>query len=304
MSVRDCEEPVCTGNDNDAIAQVIEPKLKDLGGFNVRRVLPAKSQRRVGPFIFFDHMGPSTFPEGEGINVRPHPHIGLCTLTYLFDGEIMHRDSLGYVQAIQPGAVNWMTAGRGIVHSERTSDEMRAREYLLHGLQIWIALPDGKEEIEPDFEHYPAGSLPVISQPGLAMTLIAGEAFGEKAPVNVHSRLFYLHIDADAGAQIELPADHEECAVYVVDGQIAADGCTFDAGHMIVFAEGASPAIEATAASRIVAIGGEPLASDRTVFWNFSSSSDARIEQAKADWQSGRFDLIPGDDDEFIPLPE
>ncbi len=304
MSFRECEEPVCIESEEQTIAQVIEPKEKDLGGFTVRRVLPAAKQRRVGPFIFFDHMGPSAFPPGEGVNVRPHPHIGLSTLTYLFDGEIMHRDSLGYEQPIQPGAVNWMTAGKGIVHSERTSDEFLSKEYLLHGIQIWIALPDGQEEVEPDFQHYPAGSLPTIDGDGMAMTVVAGEAYGKTAPVNVHSKLFYLHVDLDSGASFELPEGYEERAVYVVEGEIETGGKTFGTGEMVIFVEGGTPAIKATASARLVAIGGEPLGSDRFVWWNFSSSSRERIEQAKLDWTEGRFDLVPGDNEEFIPLPD
>lgn len=304
MSVRDCEEPVCVESAESAIRQVIEPKEKDLGGFVVRRVLPAAAQRRVGPFIFFDHMGPSTFPPGEGVNVRPHPHIGLSTLTYLFDGEIMHRDSLGYVQPIEPGAVNWMTAGRGIVHSERTSDEFLAREYLLHGIQIWIALPDGEEEAEPDFQHYPAGSLPTMNGDGMAMTLVAGEAYGERAPVNVHSPLFYLHVDLDAGAAFDMPGGYEDRAVYVVEGEIATGGQTFSPGQMVIFEPGGTPAVSAKANARLIAIGGEPLGSDRFVWWNFSSSSRERIEQAKRDWTEGKFDPVPDDSDEFIPLPD
>lgn len=303
MSVRECEEPVCLAGEASAIIQVIEPKEKDLGGFVVRRVLPAAKQRRVGPFIFFDHMGPSILPPGEGVNVRPHPHIGLSTLTYLFDGEIMHRDSLGYEQPIEPGAVNWMTAGRGIVHSERTSDEFIAKEYLLHGIQVWIALPDGQEEAEPDFQHYPAGSLPTVRRDGVSMTLVAGEAYGEKAPVDVHSKLFYIHADVSAGGSFDLPAEYEDRAVYVVDGEIEIDECAFGAGQMVVAGAGGAPTVTATSAARLIVIGGEPLGSDRHVWWNFSSSSPERLEQAKRDWSDGRFASIPGDDEEFIPLP-
>lgn len=303
MSYRDCNEPVCTEADGGGLQQTIEPKEKDLGGFTVRRVLPAPAQRRVGPFIFFDHMGPAEFAPGDGINVRPHPHIGLSTLTYLFEGEIMHRDSLGYAQPIQPDAVNWMTAGRGIVHSERTSDALKATGYRLHGIQAWIALPDGDEEVEPAFEHYPAGTLPVLEESGLKMTLIAGSAYGKTSPVNTFSPLFYLHVEAEGGSAFHLPDEHAERALYVVDGEVAAGGATLAAGTMAIFEPGVDISVAATAPSRLMLLGGAPLGSDRTVWWNFSSSSRERIEQAKRDWQEGRFASVPGET-EFIPLPD
>ncbi len=302
MSVQDCLEPRCPAERGGAIAQRIEPREKDLGGFSVRRVLPSPAWPRVGPFIFFDHMGPSTFAAGRGIDVRPHPHIGLSTLTYLFDGAILHRDSLGCVQPIEPGAVNWMTAGRGIVHSERTPDALRARGHALHGIQSWIALPDGAEEVEPSFAHHAAGALPRVRRPGVAMVLIAGEAFGERSPVRVHSPLFYLDARADAGAELPLP-DSAERALYVVSGEVEVDGERIAPQRMLVLAPGAAPALRARAESRVMLLGGAPLVSDRIVWWNFSSSSRERLEAAKRAWREGRFPPVPGDD-EFIPLPE
>ncbi len=301
MSADQIEDANCQPPDCDGVSQVIDPTEKDLGEFVVRRVLPAREQRRVGPFIFFDHMGPSTFDAGSGINVRPHPHIGLSTLTYLFEGEILHRDSLGYVQPIQPGAVNWMTAGKGIVHSERTPEALLATGYTLHGIQSWIALPDDHEEEAPAFHHYPADSLPKLNDSGIEMTLIAGSAYGELSPIDTFSPLFYLDINADEGSTIVLP-DHEERALYVVSGAISIGNQQFEAGRMVVIEPRAQASIRAKSNCRIMALGGDPIG-DRIVWWNFSSSSKDRLEQAKSDWQAGRFPAIPGET-EFIPLPE
>ena len=303
MSVQEFSQPTCAQADSSAVEQVIDSHEKDLGGFTVRRVLPAAEHRRVGPFIFFDHLGPAHFEAGTGMDVRPHPHIGLSTLTYLFEGQILHRDSLGYVQNIEPGAVNWMTAGKGIVHSERTPDELRATGFEMHGLQIWIALPDGSEEIEPSFHHHSAGSLPTIEQEGIKMNLVAGEAFGQRSPVKTHSPLFYLDVRAEAGVEIPLPDEYPERAVYLVSGEITIDSETYSAPRMLVLKQGTRPTITAISASRLMSLGGAPLASDRTVWWNFSSSSKARLEAAKADWKEGRFGQVPGET-EFIPLPE
>lgn len=303
MSVQNSSQPTCTEVSGGAVKRVIKSHEKDLGGFTVRRVLPAAEHRRVGPFIFFDHLGPARFAAGTGMDVRPHPHIGLSTLTYLFEGQILHRDSLGFVQNIEPGAVNWMTAGKGIVHSERTPDELRATGFDMHGLQIWIALPDGKEEIEPSFHHHPTGSLPTFEKEGVRMRLVAGEAFGQRSPVTTHSPLFYLDVEAQAGAAIPLPDEYPERAVYVVSGEIEIDSETYHGPRMLVLNEGVRPAITAKTTSRLMLLGGAPLASDRTVWWNFSSSSKARIEAAKQDWKEGRFGQVPGET-EFIPLPE
>jgi redox-sensitive bicupin YhaK (pirin superfamily) len=289
---------------NPNIDIVIAPRLRDLGDFTVRRVLPAAGRRAVGPLVFFDHMGPVTFGPGKGINVHPHPHIGLATVTYLFDGAILHRDSLGTELAIEPGAVNWMVAGHGIVHSERTSEADLARNVTMEGIQAWIGLPAEHEETAPGFSHHPADALPVFDRGGVRYRLIAGTAFGHEAPVKVFSPIFYLHGEAPAGAAIDLPDDHDERAVYVVDGKITADGETYGAGSMVVFAAGAAPEIAARADSRIMLLGGAALDGDRIIWWNFVSSDTDRLEAAKTRWKSGGFDIVPGDEAEFIPLPE
>ncbi len=302
MSHQSCPSPACVQAEG-AVARVIEPSERDLGGFSVRRVLPAPGQRAVGPFVFFDEMGPATFDPGRGIDVRPHPHIGLATLTYLFEGEIVHRDSLGVVQPIRPGAVNWMTAGRGIVHSERTGDEERARTSKLHGIQSWIALPRGKEEVQPAFFHHAAGSLPVVEQDGATLRLIAGEAFGERSPVAVLSPMFYLAAELTAGARLSLPAELGERAVYVVSGSMTVAGAGYPSGRMLILADGEEVEIAAGADSRLMLLGGAPLDGPRHLWWNLLSTRAERIEQAKRDWKEGRFDPVPGET-EFIPLPE
>lgn len=282
---------------------VIEPGTRDLGGFSVRRVLPVPRQRSVGPFIFFDEMGPATFAAGEGIDVRPHPHIGLATLTYLFEGEIMHRDSLGVVQAIRPGAVNWMTAGRGIVHSERTGPEARARESRLHGIQSWIALPRDHEEDEPAFFHHPAAALPVLDRKGVRMRLIAGDAYGQRAPVATLSGMFYLDVELAAGARLQLPNEFPERAVYVVAGDVAIGDQIYASGRMLVLDAGHDVELVAQGEARLILLGGEALDGPRHLWWNLVSSRPERVEQAKAEWKAGRFEPVPGDP-EFIPLPE
>ncbi len=286
-----------------SIELLIKPRPTDLGDFEVRRVLPYRERRMVGPFVFFDHMGPVTFPPGKGIDVRPHPHIGLATVTYLFDGEIMHRDSLGYEQAIRPGAVNWMTAGRGIVHSERTDDAERDRESSVHGIQAWVALPKTHEQTEPAFSHHPSDSLPEFDEGGVSMKLIAGTAFGKSASVDVLWPTVYIDIQAVAGKRITIPDDHEERALYVVSGEIDIDGETVSERVMAVLKPGSQPNVTATADSRVMLCGGAPMDGPRTIWWNFVSSDKGLLEQAKADWKAGRFDGVPGDD-EFIPLPE
>ena len=284
-----------------AIELRIEPREKDLGEFTVRRVLPSARRRMVGPFIFFDHMGPAQFPPGQGIQVRPHPHIGIATITYLFEGEIIHRDSLGYVQAIQAEAVNLMTAGRGIVHSERAGDDLNQLSQL-HGIQSWIALPVEQEECEPAFVHYPAESLPQIEQDGSIVRIILGAAYGQTSPVKTYSPTLYLECRMSKGAGLELPADCKELAAYVVSGEVRIDGQVYGAGVMAVASAGKTIAMEALQDSRVMVIGGEPLGT-RTIWWNFVSHSKERIEQAKTDWKEGRFEVVPGED-EFIPLPE
>ena len=302
MSQEPCPSPDCAQAEG-AIARIIEPRTRDLGGFSVRRVLPAPGQRAVGPFVFFDEMGPATLEPGHGIDVRPHPHIGLATLTYLFEGEIMHRDSLGVTQPIRPGAVNWMTAGRGIVHSERTGDEERARTSRLHGIQSWIALPREQEEAEPAFFHHGAGSLPVLERDGATLRLIAGEAFGERSPVAALSPMFYLAAELMEGARLPLPADLGERAVYVVSGSVTVAGAGYQSGRMLIAADGVDVEIAAAVDSRLMLLGGAPLDGPRHLWWNLLSTRPERIEQAKRDWKEGRFDPVPGET-EFIPLPE
>jgi redox-sensitive bicupin YhaK (pirin superfamily) len=282
----------------------IAPRQRDLGGFSVRRVLPYAQHRMVGPFVFMDHLGPAEFPPGGGIDVRPHPHIGLSTVTYLFEGNLYHRDTLGSAQNITPGAVNWMTAGRGIAHSERTDPATRAKGHRIHGLQIWVALPKESEEVEPAFAHYPAATLPVVERGGSRIRVIAGSVFGAMSPVKAHSPLFYADIELMDGARLNLAADYSERALYVIAGAIACDGEPVPAGEMAVFKAGGTIELQAGANAHVVVLGGEPLAERRFVWWNFVSSSEARIEEAKQAWKAGAFGLVPGDESEFIPLPE
>jgi len=288
-----------------SITRVLEGRPRDLGGFSVRRVLPAPAMQTVGPFIFFDHMGPAAFTPGEGVDVRPHPHIGLATVTYLFDGAFMHRDSLGSAQLIRPGDVNWMVAGRGIVHSERTPPEAReaAGGARIHGIQIWIALPRAHEEISPSFEHYPAATLPEIRSGGATLRLIAGAAYGRSAPAQVFSPMFYLAAELEPGAEVELPGEYVERAAYVVEGEVDAADRRHGVGEMIVFDAGQSASIRAATFVRVMLLGGAPLDGQREIWWNFVSSSAERIERAKLDWREDRFAAVPGDD-ERIPLPD
>jgi redox-sensitive bicupin YhaK (pirin superfamily) len=285
------------------IALVIESRTRDLGGFEVRRILPSARRQTIGPFIFFDHMGPAQFESGKGVDVRPHPHINLATVTYLFEGELMHRDNLGVAQRIQPGDVNWMTAGRGIVHSERTAPELRPEGPRLHGIQSWVALPRAAEETEPSFHHHPADTLPVIELPGARMRLIAGTAFGQTSPVKTFSEMSYLDARLSAASALSLPPEHDERAVYVVEGEVSIAGERFETGSLVVLDAGGEAAIAAESDSRLMLLGGEPMDGKRYIWWNFVSSSQQRIERAKADWREGRFDKVPGET-EFIPLPE
>jgi redox-sensitive bicupin YhaK (pirin superfamily) len=282
---------------------VIDQRRRDLGGFEVGRVLPYPRRRMVGPFIFFDHLGPETLKSGipRSVDVRPHPHIGLSTVTYLFDGEIMHRDSVGSEMAIRPGEVNWMVAGRGITHSERF-EKARAQGDNLHGIQSWVALPTPDEETAPDFAHYGREELPTFESGGLSMRLIAGAAFGVKSPVKTHSPLFYLHWTLAPGTKAQLPTEYSERAAYVVAGRVEAAGQTFGAGRMLVFSKGADAVFTATEPTIVMALGGESVG-ERYIDWNFVSSSQERIEQAKSDWRAGRMKLPDFDHAEFIPLP-
>jgi redox-sensitive bicupin YhaK (pirin superfamily) len=288
----------------DALDLVIVPRTRDLGdGFAVRRALPHGKRQMVGPFIFFDHFGPVQFVSGQGMDVRPHPHIGLATVTYLFDGSIMHRDSEGNVQEIQPGAMNLMTAGRGIAHSERTPDVQRANGQKMLGLQSWIALPKDREEIAPTFQHYGAESLPSVQDTGFTARIIAGSSFGVASKVDMVSPWFYVEVSLDEGKSVPLDADHEERAIYVVDGEIEIAGEPFEGPRMLIFRPGDRITVRATRPSRMMFLGGTALEGPRYVWWNFVSSSKERIEQAKQDWKSGRFEAVP-DETEFIPLPE
>ncbi len=287
----------------DAIEQVIVPRARDIGDFEVNRALPSGKRQMVGPFIFFDQFGPALMRIGQGMNVRPHPHIGLATVTWLFDGSVYHRDSLGSSIEIAPGELNWMTAGRGIVHSERTPPADLARERQVFGIQSWVALPQGLEEQAPDFAHFGAGDLPVIQEGGVSVRLIAGSLFGSTAPVKTPSELFYAEAGMAAGSRMPLPANHEERAVYVCEGTVTIAGENFEAGRLLVFRPGDQITISAPAAARLQLLGGEPMDGPRHIWWNFVSSSKERIEQAKAEWRQGRFDIVPGDEEEFIPLP-
>jgi redox-sensitive bicupin YhaK (pirin superfamily) len=285
------------------IELVIDARRRDLGGFEVGRVLPFHAHRRVGPFVFFDHMGPIEFAPGfpRTVDVRPHPHIGLSTVTYLFEGEITHRDSVGSEIAIVPGEMNWMTAGRGITHSERF-DRLRQTGGAMHGIQAWVGLPAEDEEIDPSFTHHGPDDLPTYESDGLWARLIAGEAFGAKARVKTHSPMFYVHWRLKAGAKAQLEAGYPERAAFVVSGEVEVDGQTFGHGQMLVFAPGQPVLVTAEADAVVMLLGGEPIG-ERFVEWNFVSSSKERIDQAKADWRAGRMKLPDLDHDEFIPLP-
>jgi redox-sensitive bicupin YhaK (pirin superfamily) len=279
-------------------------RLHDLGdGFFVRRMLPVLIARHVGPFVFYDHMGPAVFEPGKGMDVRPHPHIGLATVTWLFEGTIRHRDSLGSLADITPGAVNWMTAGRGIVHSERTPPDARRDGQRMHGIQVWVALPRADEEIAPEFHHHDAQSLPHIDQPGAKLVLIAGTAYGCASPVKVFAPMFFIEAHLDAGAELQLPQEHVERGVHVVEGEVTWGDVTLTDTQMAVQSGDSAPSVRANKASRVMLFGGAPLDGERHLWWNFVSSSRERIEQAKADWAAQRFGKVAGDDQEFIPLP-
>ena len=292
------DAPAC-----DAIATVIVPRTADIGGFTVRRALPHASRRMVGPFIFVDHMGPAEFRSGQGIDVRPHPHIGLATVTYLFDGEIVHRDSLGSDVPIRPDELNWMTAGCGIVHSERTAGSHRVAGERLHGLQCWVALPGADEEMAPTFVHHDAADLPVVSGEGKTVRLIAGALFGARSPVETRWETIFAEARLTAGASLPIDDTYEERAVYIVDGEILVQGDRFAAGRLLVFRPQDRITLTAATDARVVILGGATMDGPRHIWWNFVSSRKDRIEQAKADWKAARFAMVAGDS-EFIPLPE
>lgn len=293
-----CETPASAG-----IETVIRPKPKDIGGFFVRRALPSVEAKSVGPFIFFDQMGPADLPPGQGIDVRPHPHIGLATLTWLVEGQIMHRDSLGYEQPIRPGEVNWMTAGNGIVHSERTPDDIRAAGHTLFGLQVWMALPQDKQEVDPSFEHYGADALPRINRDGVEIIIVAGDAWGERSPVAVFSRTLYADVKMPAKSSLLVPADHEERAIYVVRGNVEIGEHMVGEASMAVLRPGEDVVVKAPQEAHLALIGGDALDAPRHLWWNFASTDIAKIEEAKDRWKEGGFGSVAGDE-EFIPLPD
>jgi redox-sensitive bicupin YhaK (pirin superfamily) len=298
MSYHRTEEPVCT--EMQDVRLLVRPREKDLGTFTVRRSLPNREQKMVGPFIFFDEMGPAVLEPGVGIDVRPHRHIGVATITYLFDGEIMHRDSLGFIQAIQPGAVNLMTAGSGIVHSERSREETLDSNRPLHGIQCWMALPENREEMEPDFRHFPSDQLPTLTLDGAEIRVILGSFAGTRSPVATQARILYLDVMLPKGKALTLPQQEQEQALYVVGGSVKVGRCTVPAHAMAVLPDHASE-VTACEDTRFMVLGGDRLG-DRHIWWNFVSSSPERIERAKEDWRAQRFGRVPGDD-EFIPLP-
>jgi redox-sensitive bicupin YhaK (pirin superfamily) len=288
---------------NPTIELIIVPPTRDLGGFAVRRALPNRRRHMVGPFIFFDQMGPAQFSAGQGIDVRPHPHIGLATVTYLFAGSLMHRDSEGNAIEITPGAMNLMTAGRGIVHSERTPVDARTEGAALSGIQSWLALPQASEEVAPSFQRFTAGQLPVIEDHGIHARVIAGTAFGKRSPVETCSEWLYVEVRLAAGAEVPLDADQEERGIYVAEGTVEIAGETFAAPQLLVFRPGDCITVRGVEAARLMFLGGAGIDGPRYIWWNFVSSSKDRIEQAKEDWRNGRFAQVPGET-EFIPLPE
>lgn len=290
-----------------SVQMIITSRERDIGGFTVRRILPYATHRMVGPFIFFDHMGPAEFKPGDGMDVRPHPHINLATVTYLFDGTIRHRDSLGSDQLIEPGAINWMTAGRGIVHSERTPDDKRKVGMRINGIQLWVALPKEHEETDPSFTHYPKSTLPEFEHEESFVKLLIGSLFGNRSPVKVHSDLFYAEVQIKKGQTFNFKVDGRESAAYVVEGKIEVEGQTASSCNMIVAQGTSDMQLFARENSKVMLLGGSPVG-PRKIFWNFVSSSQERIEECKKEWAKGpgnssRFGLIPGDDSEFIPLP-
>jgi hypothetical protein len=305
MSFFPAKDPVFgDARSSDAIAQIIVPRSVDLGGLQVRRALPSARSRMVGPFIFFDHFGPAVFRVGDGIDVRPHPHIGLATVTYLFDGEIVHRDSLGSAMPIRPGAVNWMTAGRGIVHSERTARDHRDGGEPLHGLQLWVALPVKDEETAPAFAHTPSTDIPQMREDGLTLRVIAGAMHGLRSPVSTLWDTIFAEVRLAAGTVLPLGTEYEERALYVISGEIEIGGYRHPSQQLLVLKPGDRTELKALEDAHFVLVGGAAMDGPRHIWWNFVSSRQDRIEAAKADWKTGRFALVPGDSAEFIPLPD
>ncbi|MEK7357987.1 MAG: pirin family protein [Bdellovibrionota bacterium] len=292
------------GPNGQTIELMITPRSRDLGGFSVRRILPFMRKRTVGPFIFLDHAGPVVVSATSGIDVRPHPHIGLSTVTYLFEGSAFHRDSLGSAQSSEPGAINWMTAGSGIVHSERTPSEVRKRGGMIHGLQSWVALPKSHEETAPEFFHYTAKSVPEFSELGAPVRLLVGTAFGHTSPVKAYSDMFYFELKWKKGQRLTIPGRDRETAVYPISGDAKVAGQHVSAGTMAVARVGHDVEVEALTDLHAVCLGGEPLDGPREIWWNFVSSSKERIERAKTEWRERLFPLVPGDEQDFIPLPD
>ena len=288
----------------DAIETLIIPRASDIGGFEVRRALPTARRRLVGPFIFFDRMGPAILRGNDALDVKPHPHIGLATATYLFDGRIRHRDSLGTEMVIEPGDLNLMTAGRGIVHSERTPQELRGSPMAMSGLQTWLALPDGKEEVAPLFENTARAEMPEIDAEGITGRVVAGAFHGWRSPVETASETLYVDLRIAPGARLQIPPDAEERAIYVLDGEVDIAGDRFPSDRLLAFRSGDEIVVSSERGAHVMLFGGAALGSKRYIWWNFVSSSKERIEQAKAEWRSGRFDIVPGDEEEFVPLPE
>lgn len=294
------------GSTVDPVETIVMPRTSDIGGFEVRRALPSVRRRMIGPFIFFDQMGPAEILVGGGIDVKPHPHIGLATVTYLFDGELYHRDSLGTSQAITPGALNWMSAGKGIVHSERERAERKVADRNLFGIQSWVALPKEFEDGLPSFQHLEDQDQPVLSDNGVKVKLIAGELYGAKATVKTMSDLFYADVTLAPGAKLPLDAGWEERGLYILHGSLTIGGQTHEGTQLLVFRPGDALVIEntGTTEAHLMLLGGEPMSERRYIWWNFVSSSKEKIEQAKEEWRRGRFDIVPGDEEDFVPLPE
>lgn len=287
----------------DAIETVIIPRARDIGDFEVRRALPSSQRQMVGPFIFFDQFGPVLMKAGQGMDVRPHPHIGLSTVTWVYNGEIQHRDSLGFDQAIKPGELNWMTAGKGIVHSERTPTLQRSTGQSVYGIQSWVALPKVHEDTTPGFEHVSAAALPILEDHGCRVRVVAGSIYGATSPVKTHSDLFYADVRLDPGARLPLPTDHVERGVYIAEGSIEVAGEVHEAGRLVVLHPRDPIVVSSTQGARFMMLGGEPMDGPRYIWWNFVSSSKEKIEAAKQDWARARFRIVPGDEKEFIPLP-
>lgn len=306
MSWIECPDPIVGDADSvDAIEGIVIPRTRDVGGLNVERVLPVARRRMVGPFIFFDQMGPSMLDVGDGLDVKPHPHIGLSTVTYLFEGQVRHRDSLGEDRIIKPGELNLMTAGRGVVHSERTPEDDRQKKQSIYGIQSWLALPEKYEDKAPSFEHFGIDALPKVDEDGLKMRVILGEYMGLRSPVKTWGEPFYVDASLAPGAALSMDAFAEERAVYVVSGHLEVDGTVFDDQRLLVIKEGLSVTLRnpTDAPVRLLLLGGDMSDGPRHIWWNFVSSRKERIEQAKEEWRTGKFDIVPGDPDDFVPLP-